>query len=164
MSAARQARLAGLCYFVVIAGGIFAALFVREPLFVSGDAAATTRNIAAHESLWRWGIAVHGLYLFPGAAIGVILYRLFKTDDATLALLALVFAIAPVVIEAVLLTALYVPLLLIGQGVAFNAFEQDQRQAVIYLAVRVFLTGWSFSLMLFSGFCSPGALSPWVSG
>lgn len=154
MPAVRQARLAGWCYLVVIAGGIFAALFVREPLFVSGDAAATTRNIAANESLWRWGIAVHGLYLFPGAAIGVILYRLFKTDDATLALLALVFAVAPVVIEAVLLTALSVPLLLVGQGVGFNAFEPDQRQAVVYLAVRVFVTGWGFSLMLFSGFCT----------
>ena len=154
MPPARQARIAGLCYFLVIVGGVFAALFVREPLFVSGDAAATAHSIAANESLWRWGIAVHALYLFPGAAFGVILYRLFKPVHATFALLALVFAVAPVAIEAVLLTALYVPLAMIGEGAAFSALDEGQRHALGYLAVRLFLTGWGFSLLLFSGFCT----------
>jgi hypothetical protein len=56
---ARLARIAGACYLAVIAGGVFAALFVREALFTAGDAAATASAIAAHETLWRWGIAVH---------------------------------------------------------------------------------------------------------
>jgi hypothetical protein len=154
MLPARQARIAGLCYFLVIAGGVFAALFVREPLFVSGDAAATARNIATHESLWRWGIAIHALYLFPGAAIGVILYRLFEPEDPTLAMLGLVFAVAPVTIEAILLTALHVPLLVGGKDVAFSAFDAEQRQTLAYLAVRLFFLGWGFSLLLFSGFCT----------
>ena len=151
---ARQARIAGLCYLLVIAGGVFAALFVREALFVSGDAAATARSIAANESLWRWGIAVHALYLLPGATFGVILYRLFKPVHATLALLALVFALVPVAIEAVLLTALYVPLAMTGEGAPFAALDEGQRHALGYLAVRLFLAGWGFSLLLFSGFCT----------
>jgi len=154
MAPAREARIAGVCYFVVIAGGVFAALFVREALFVSGDPMATARSIAASESLWRWGIAIHALYLFPGAAFGVILYQLFKPVHATLALLALVFAVAPVVIEALLLTALYVPLAITREGTAFNALDEGQRQALGYLAVRLFFTGWGFSLLLFSGFCA----------
>ncbi|HUG37123.1 MAG TPA: DUF4386 family protein, partial [Candidatus Limnocylindrales bacterium] len=80
---ARLARIAGGCYLAVIAGGVFAALFVREPLFTAGDAAATASAIAAHETLWRWGIAVHLLYLLPGATATVILYRLFKPVGAT---------------------------------------------------------------------------------
>lgn len=153
MSPAKQARIAGVCYFLVIAGGVFAALFVREQLFVPGDAAATAQAIAAGDSLWRWGIAVHALYLFPGAAFGVILYRLFKPVHSTLALLALVFGIGPVVIEAALLTTLYVPLTMTGEGVTLSALDVGQRQALGYLAVRLFLTGWNFSLLLFSGFC-----------
>jgi hypothetical protein len=39
MTPARQTRIAGVCYFAVIAGGVFAALFVREPLLTAGDAA-----------------------------------------------------------------------------------------------------------------------------
>lgn len=150
----REARIAGLCYLLVIAGGVFAALFVREALFVPGDAAATARSIAANESLWRWGIAVHGMYLFLGATFGVILYRLFRPVHSTIALLALVFAVAPVAIEALLLAALHVPLAMSGEGTAYNALDEGQRQALGYLAVRVFLTGWSFSLLLFSGFCT----------
>ena len=153
MAPARQARIAGLCYLFVIAAGVFAALFVRERLFVSGDAAATARAIAANEALWRWGIAVHLLYLLPGAAFSVILYRLFKPVQATLALLALVFAISDVAIEALLLTNLYVPLTMIQEGGALTALDEGGRQALGYLAVRHFLIGWSFALLLFSGFC-----------
>lgn len=150
----REARIAGLCYLLVIAGGVFAALFVREALVVPGDATATARSIAANESLWRWGIAVHGIYLFPGATFGVMLYRLFRPVHSTIALLALVFAVAPVAIEALLLTALHVPLAMSGEGTAFNALDEGQRQALGYLAIQVFLTGWGFSLLLFSGFCT----------
>jgi len=154
MTPLRHARIAGLCYLLVIAGGVFAALFVRESLFVSGDAASTARAIAARESLWRWGIAVHALYLLPAAAFSVILYRLFKPVHGTLALLALVFALAPVAIEAVLLTTLFVPLAMSGEAAAFGALDDGQRQALGYLAVRLFFSGWGFSLLLFSGFCT----------
>lgn len=151
---AREARIAGLCYLFVIAGGVFAALFVRESLFVSGNAAATVRAIADNESLWRWGIAVHALYLIAAAAFGVILYRFFKAMHPTLALLALVFAVVPVAIEALLLTGLYVPLTMIGERAVFNGIDEGQRNAIGYLGVRLFLTGWGFSLLLFSGFCA----------
>jgi hypothetical protein len=154
MPAAQLARIAGGCYFLVIVGGIFAALFVRESLFVSGNATATAHAIAANESLWRWGIAVHALYLFPGTAFSVILYRLFTPVNGTLALLALVFAIAPVAIEALLLTALHVPLAMIREGAAFSGLDEEYRQALGYLAVRLFLSGWGLSLLLFSGFCT----------
>jgi Domain of unknown function (DUF4386) len=152
-SVAREARIAGVCYLLVIAGGIFAALFVREALFAPGDAVATARAIAADETLWRWGIAVHLVYLLAGAAIDVILYRLFKPVHATLALLALVLSICDVAIEGVLLTSLYIPLIMIDKSGVLSALNEGQRHALGYLAVRVFLTGWSFALLLFSGFC-----------
>lgn len=148
----RQARVAGFCYLLVIAGGVFAALFVREALYVPADPASTAQAIAANERLWRWGIAVHLLYLLPGATFGVILYRLFKPVHAVLALLALVFHVSGVAIEALLLTSLYVPLVVMEEG-ALGALTEGQRHALGYLAVRLFLTGWSFALVLFSSFC-----------
>jgi hypothetical protein len=153
LTAVRQARVAGACYLLVIAGGVFAALFVREPLFVPGDAAATASGIAASEALWRWGIAVHALYLLAGAAFAVILYGLFRAVEATLARLALVLMMSDVAIEAVLLTSLYVPLVMMEEAFALGALDEGQRHALGYLAVRLFLTGWSFGLLLFAGFC-----------
>ena len=151
-------RVAGLCYLAVIAGGIFAQLLVREPLVVFGDARATLANIAAHETLWRWGIAVHALYLVAAAAAGVILYRLFRPVHATLALLALALTLADVTMEGVLLAGLYVPLTTMRDG-AFDALPPAQREALGYLGVRVFFIGWSVALLLFAGFC---AITGWL--
>jgi hypothetical protein len=47
---------------IVIAEGLFAGI-VQDSLTVSGNAATTAAAIAGHDSLWRWGIAVHLIYL-----------------------------------------------------------------------------------------------------
>jgi hypothetical protein len=150
---ATQARIAGVCYLVVIAGGMFAELAVRERLFVPGDPAATAEAIRANEALWRRGIAVHLLYLIPGTAAGVILYRLFRHVHATLALLALVLMICAVAIEGLLLSRLHLPLTLATEAAALGALDGAQRDALGYLAVRSFFVGWSFALLIFAGFC-----------
>ena len=151
--AAREARIAGACYLLVIAGGIFAALFVREAVFEPGDAAATARAIAAQETLWRFGIAVHLVYLLAGTTMNVIVYRLFKHVHATMALIAFVLAMSDIAMEALLLTSLYVPLILIRESSVLGALSDATLAAVGYLAVRIFIVGWSFALLLFSGFC-----------
>jgi len=148
----REARVAGLCYLFVIGSGVFAALFVRDALFAPGDAVSTARAIAANEDWWRAGIAIHLLYLPAGAAVAVILYRLFRHVHASLALVAAVLSLCDVAIETMLLTFLYVPLILSGDS-AVAAFAEGQRQAMSYLAVRLFMVGWGFALLLFSGFC-----------
>jgi hypothetical protein len=149
----QQAQIAGLCYLVVIAGGLFAEGVVRASLIVPGDAVATVTGIAANESLWRSGLAVHLLYLIPATLVNVLLYGLFKPVHATLARLALVFAMVGVTIEAVALLNISVPLAMIDEGGALAALGEGQRQALGYLAVRLFSTGFGFSLVFFAGFC-----------
>lgn len=149
----RHARIAGLCYLLVIAGGLFAEVVVRGSLIVPGDAAATMWAIATNESLWRWGLADHLLYLIPATVSNVIFYGLFKPVNATLARLALVFAMVGVTIEAVALLNLAVPLAIIDESGALAALAEDQWQALAYLAVRLFSTGFGFSLVFFAGFC-----------
>ena len=106
----RQARIAGMCYLLVIAGGLYAEVFVRGSLLVAGDAAATARAIAANEALWRSGVAVHLLYLVPAIVTNVLICGLFKAVEPTRARLALVFSVAGVVVESASLLYLYVPL------------------------------------------------------
>jgi hypothetical protein len=50
------AQIAGLLYLIVIATGLFAEVFVRQALKVSGDALATANNIHSSEMLFRWGL------------------------------------------------------------------------------------------------------------
>ena len=148
----RPATVAGLCYLAVIAGGLFAEGMVRRSLVVPGDAAATAGAILENETLWRLGLAVHLLYLIPALAVNVIVSGLFRSMEPTLARLALVFGVAGVTVEAVALVYLYVPLAVIENGGATLAALEDA-PALIYLATRLFYTGFGFSLLLFAGFC-----------
>jgi hypothetical protein len=157
-SPARQARLAGLFYLIVIAGGLFAEGYVRGALIVPGDAAATMQAIQTSETLWRWGLAVHLSYLVLAVVTNVILYGLFKSAHSTLARLALVFSMTGLTIEAVTILHLYVPLAMIEEGGAVAALGEGQRQALAYLAIRLFSTGWAFGLLFFAGFCATTGL------
>jgi hypothetical protein len=149
----RPARIAGLCYLMVIAGGLYAEVFVRASLLVPGDAAATARAIAADETLWRWGVAVHLLYLVPAIVTNVLICGLFRAVEPTLARLALVFSVVGVMIEAASLLHLYVPLAMIEESGALTALGEGQRQALSYLAIGLFDTGFGFALLFFAGFC-----------
>jgi hypothetical protein len=150
---ARQARVAGVCYLLVIAGGLFAEVVVRESLVVQGDAAATARAIAADEALWRWGLAVHLSYLVPGLVVNVLVCGLFRAVEPTLARLALVLGVASVTVEASSLLQLYLPLAMLEEGSALTPLGGAQRQALSYLAVGLFSTGFGFALLFFAGFC-----------
>lgn len=152
-SLVRQARIAGLCYLMVIAGGLYAEVFVRGSLLVAGDAAATARAIAANQTLWRSGVAVHLLYLIPAIVTNVLICGLFKAAGPTLARLALVFSVAGVMVEAASLLHLHVPLAMIEDSGALTAMSERQRQALSYLAVRLFDTGFGLALLFFAGFC-----------
>ena len=121
-------------------------------LVVPGDAAATARAILENETLWRLGLAVHLLYLVPAMSVNVIVSGFFRSTEPMLARLALVFGVAAVTVEAVALVYLYVPLAVIENGGALLAALEDG-PALIYLATRLFATGFGFSLLLFAGFC-----------
>lgn len=152
--AMRQARLAGACYLLVIAGGLFAQVVVRESLFVPGDAAATARAVAADETLWRRGLAVHLAYLVPGLAMNVLVPDLLRSGGRLLARLALAFGIAAVTVEAAGLLNLYVPLALLEEGGdSLAGLGPDQREALTTLAVLLFDTAFGLSLVFFAGFC-----------
>lgn len=148
-----EAHIAGLLYLLVIAGGVFSELAVREALIVPGDAAATARSIAMNDGLWRWGLGVHLLYLVAAVVVDVLLYGLFRRVQATLARLALVFAVTSVTIEAASLLNVYLPLAIIDAGDALGGLGETQRHALVYLATDVFSTGFAFSLLFFAVFC-----------
>ena len=49
-------KVAGYSYLLIFLFGIFANFFVIESMVVPGNAAETTKNIIANESLYRIGI------------------------------------------------------------------------------------------------------------
>jgi hypothetical protein len=88
-----SARVAGVMYVAIIGLGLFGEAIVRGSLFVSGDAAATARNILESELLWRTGIATDLLMHMLDVPLIVFFYLLLKPVSHPLALLATVFNI-----------------------------------------------------------------------
>ena len=139
---------------IVILGGLFAGI-VQDSLTVSGDAAATAAAIAGHELLWRWGIAVHLIYLATATTVmNVLLYRIFKPVQPTLALLALVSGVVSAAIEGAALLPLYFPLVMAESRGALPALDQAARGEFVYLVSRLSEIGFGIALFFFSGFCA----------
>jgi hypothetical protein len=85
------ARIAGLLYLALAVLGAWAQLYVRGTLYVPGDAAATTANIAGHETLFRLGLAADILMATVFVFLGVALYTLLHPVHARAATAVLVF-------------------------------------------------------------------------
>lgn len=71
-------RLTGLFYLALAITGIFAFLFARAELYISGDAAATTTNFIKQEGLARFGIAAELALVAFQALAAVWFFKLFQ--------------------------------------------------------------------------------------
>jgi hypothetical protein len=138
----KNARVAGLFYLLVILIAPLRLVYIPGKLFVGGDAAATFNGIAAHEMLFRFGIAGD---LVTGAVSLVLtftLYRLFRDVHKNTALLMLMLGFMD--------TPLYffntlndMATLLLVQGPTFlAAFDVGQRTglAAMFLQMHSMMT------------------------
>lgn len=148
------ARIAGLLYLVIIAGGLFAELAVRGRLIVHGDAPATAANILAHQQLYRWGFAVELFYCACNVPITLQFYKIFRIVNHDLTLLVLFFSLAGTAIEAVSLLAHIAPLIFLGTGSAMRVLGTAQAQAWSYLSLQFFDYGFNIALVFFGGYCT----------
>lgn len=168
-SAKKTARIAGLLYLIVAVCSGFAAS-VRSSLVVSGNAAATVKNISASEMLFRTGIvsdlAGQTFHIF----LVLVLYELLKAVNKNYALLMAVFALVPVPIACLnMLNQLAVLPLLSGTDY-LKAFDVGQlhSQAMFLLNLhssgvliaQIFWGLWLFPLgyLVFKSGYIPGVL------
>ncbi|MDX1781467.1 MAG: DUF4386 domain-containing protein [Thalassovita sp.] len=85
------ARPAGLAYLVIIVFGITAEMGLRGPLIDWTDAQTTAQAISAHRDLFRLSIGADMVMALCDVVLAVLLYRLLRPVDETLALMAMVF-------------------------------------------------------------------------
>jgi uncharacterized protein DUF4386 len=171
MSPKTLARIGGALYVFIIVAGIFGELFVRDALIVSGNAAATAANVAAHEGLWRLGIAGDLAMHIADLPLLVILYVLMRPVNRELALLVLLF---DAVQSAVLIASkmnLLMPLFAAGEAGYLKAFTPEQLQALSYLSMRMDSHGFGFGLIFFGCGClvlgwliRRSGYLPWILG
>jgi hypothetical protein len=148
-----SARIAAILYLVITVAAIVAHGVVPSNLFVAGDAAATAANIAASESMLRFGgIGSEPVILLSEIVLSVLLYGLLKPVNQTLSLLAAVARLAMTTIHGLNLLNYFLVLQLVGgagsQSVAI--FSTDQLQALALLFINAHHYGFEIGIAFLS--------------
>jgi hypothetical protein len=147
------ARTGGVLYLIIIVLGIFGEAFVRDTIFVSGDAAATAANLRSMESLWRFGIATELFLLICAIALTLIFYVLLRPVSRELALLAVFFNLVSVAVEAVAALDLLAALFPLGNAGYLKAIPSEQLYVMASLSVRSHSHGFGVALIFFGCVC-----------
>lgn len=147
------ARIAGLLYLIVIATGLFAEVFVRQTVKVSGDALATANNIQSSEILFRWGFVADLINFVCGLPSVLIIYFLFKKVNKFLLQLAVIFVVIQTAIIAVNLLNQISPLLILSNKAYLNTFQPNQLATLSQLSLNIQGVGYGIGLVFFGFYC-----------
>jgi hypothetical protein len=131
-------RVAGLWYLALVLIGPLRLMYIPDKLFVHGNATATVNNIAAHEWLFRSGIAADLVGGTVGVFLALAFYRLFADLDRNL-------AVQVVILGGILPPALYfvnavsdLAAITIVHGAAYlSVFDKPQRDALAMLFLNL---------------------------
>jgi hypothetical protein len=138
----KTARVAAFVFLIIFFLGMSAELFIRPGMIVTGDAAATVRNIAASESLFRLSVVSDLIRQALLMLLPLILYKLLKPVNKTIASLMVIFYLVCVPIS--LLNELnHFAVLLLSSGTGYlSAFKAEQLNALVtfFLELRKYGT------------------------
>jgi uncharacterized protein DUF4386 len=129
----KAARVAGFICLFTMATAVYAHYVISPHLIVAGDAAATARNIMAHERLFRVNILCDLIY---GAGLLVLLtalYVILKPVSRGLAVLAAFFRLVYALMWVVIALNLFDALRLLGGADYLRVFEAERLQALARL-------------------------------
>jgi hypothetical protein len=149
----RYARLGGALYLAIIVLGAFAEGFVTDRLIVSGDAAATAHNILASTALWRLGVAADFIVVLLAVPLLWIEYLLLRPAGRRLMLLAVMFNLVSLAVEAISKLFLLVVLPTLSNPEYLRAFSPTQLQVLANLALRSHDIAFNIALIFFGLTC-----------
>jgi hypothetical protein len=149
----RYARTGGALYLAIILLGAFAEGFVANKLVVSGDAAATAHNILASPGLWQLSVAGDLIVVLCAVPLLWIEYLLLKPVSKQLVLLAVLFNLVSLAVEAMSKLFLIVVVPTLGSPDFLKAFEPQQLQVLANLALRSHDVAFNLALIFFGFTC-----------
>ena len=131
------ARLAAALGILSIIGGAFGEAYVPSTIIVSGDAAATARNLLSSEDLFRWGFAGYLVEAICDAALTMAFWVLLRPVNRNLAMLMVVFRIISTCGFASAEMMYFGALSTVKATGPLGAFDRDQLNALGYMLLMV---------------------------
>jgi hypothetical protein len=149
----RYARIGGALYLAIIVLGAFSEGFVANKLVVSGDAATTAHNIMASPELWRLSVAGDLIVVLCAVPLLWIEYLLLRPVSKHLVLLAVFFNLVSLAVEAISKLFLLVVMPTLGNVDYLRAFEPQQLEILVNLALRSHDIAFNIALIFFGFTC-----------
>lgn len=147
------AKFAGLLYLLIAISGGFSIGYVPSVIMAPGDAATTAQNLLDNQGLFRLGILGDIVVLLLEIVLTVILYRLLKPVNQTIAMVAVFSRLAMSIVMGVNLLNYLIPFHLLNGTDNLGAFKIDELQslALVFLEAHqygVYIWGLFFGLHL----------------
>jgi Domain of unknown function (DUF4386) len=136
-SAKNSGRFAALLYVLTSIVGFFAMGYVPDKLIVHGNAAATVNNIAAHEMLFRFGIAGQLIGQAAFIFVALALYDLLKGINQRHASLMVILIVVSIPIAFVNELNSLAALALVRGADFLSIVEKPQRDAFAMLFMNM---------------------------
>ena len=134
-------RFAGLLYVLFGIPGFFAMEYVPGKLIVHGNAAATTSNISANETLFRLGIAAQLICQAGWIFVALALYHLLQGVNRWQASLYVILAVVAIPIAFLNELNSIAALVLVRGADYLSLFEKPQRDALAMLFLNLHFQG-----------------------
>jgi hypothetical protein len=135
------ARLAGALYLLMAVLNVLSMFYFGRAFLVSGDAAATARNILDHEPLYRLGILVAFVAQILFLVLTWLLYQLFKDVERKTAMLMVMLVTAGIAVSLVNLANGFAPLILLSGADYLSVFSKPQLEALAFGFLRLKSSG-----------------------
>jgi hypothetical protein len=136
-SVQNSGRFAGLLYVLASIVGFFAMGYVPDKLIVHGNAAATANNIAASETLFRFGIAGELIGQAAFIFVALALYDLLKGVNRRYASLMVMLIVVSIPIAFLNELNSFAALVLVRGADFISIFDKPQRDALAMLFLNL---------------------------
>jgi hypothetical protein len=146
-----RARVAGALYLISNLFAPFTLLYLPSRFFVRGDAAATSNNIIASESLFRLGIVGNLFTFIANIFLALALYQLLKVVNKNMAALMIILFLVGVPIAMLNEVTQLAVLRLLSGADYLNAYATDQGLLIAHIFFGLWLLPMGY-LVFKSGF------------
>ncbi|MCH7229631.1 DUF4386 domain-containing protein [Glycomyces sp. L485] len=137
---------AGISLFFVIGLAFFGAFGAVDALVTPGDAAQTAADIAASETLFRWGIACLAVVAMLDLVLAASLYVVFETVNRAVSMLTAWFRVAFAAVYLVAISQLVLAVTRLDHPeqvlASIEAFEIIWNLGLLVFGVYLVLLGW----------------------
>ncbi|MBK0380570.1 DUF4386 domain-containing protein [Mucilaginibacter segetis] len=137
----KTARLAGAVYLVIIVSGIFILGYVPDKLINWKSPSVTYNNIVTHQILYRLSILGDVICYTAFLILPLVLYRLLKQVNKTMALLMVILAAVSIPISFVNILNKFAVLSFTGGANYLNVFDTEKLQAQTLLYLHFYNDG-----------------------